>query len=146
MTAWLVDRGLVPAEVMAMCIAVLGEPGPVPRVWDMAQKYDQAVEDTGAATLYRDLYVPASNLFTHANAGSLLRHVTHDDRLTRRPSRAWTRRAPARAADAVVGILAFNIVRRRGSADALFARYAQAHLDRIPPPITVIAGIHYGRS
>ena len=146
MAAWLTDEGLVPADVMSRMVATLGQPGRTPNIREMAKTVDQAIGGNGATSLYRKLYVPASNLFTHANAGSLLRHVTEDDQLTQRPSRAWTRRAPIRAADAAVGILAFNIARRGGTPDALLAQYAEAHLRRVPPPFTVIAGIAYGRS
>jgi hypothetical protein len=146
MVAWLTDEGLVPAEVMDRMVASLGQPGPVPKVWDMAEKVDSALGGNGAASLYRRLYTPTSNLFIHANAGSLLRHVTDNDQLSRRPSRAWTRRAPARCADATVGILAFQIANRMGTPAQRFASYAGAHMRRIPPPITVIAGINYRRS
>jgi hypothetical protein len=112
----------------------------------MAKEVDSALGGNDATGLYRRLYAPTSNLFVHANAGSLLRHVTKDDRLTRRPSRAWTRRAPARCSDAALGILAFQIANRRGSRAGLFAQYASAHLSLVPPPVTVIAGINYGRS
>ncbi len=143
---YLNDTGLVPAEVIERCVAALGEPRPGPKVWDMAKRVEQATGHRGAISLYQRFYVPTSNFFVHANAGSLLRHVGTGDKLTRRPSRAWTRRSPARVADACTGILASAVAERTGRPATGFASYADKHLDRALTPLAVLAGAGLGRS
>ncbi len=143
---YLSDAGHVPAEVIERCVAALGESRRGPKVWDMAKRVEQATGQRGAISLYQRFYVPTSNFFVHANAGSLLRHVGAGDKLTRRPVRAWTRRSPARVADACTGILASAVAERTGRPAMGFARYADKHLDRALTPLAVLAGAGLGRS
>jgi hypothetical protein len=145
-TAYLSDAGLVPTEVIERCVAGFGEPRTGPKVWRMAQHVRETTGETGATSLYRRFYVPTSNFFVHANAGSLLRHVGPGDKLTSRPGRAWTRRSPARVADACVGILASAVAERTSGPAADFTRYADSHLTRALTPVTVMAGGSFGRS
>ncbi len=98
---YLSDAGHVPAEVIERCVAALGESRRGPKVWDMAKRVEQATGQRGAISLYQRFYVPTSNFFVHANAGSLLRHVGAGDKLTRRPVRAAS--SPPRSPSAPAG-------------------------------------------
>src|SRR5260370_1418976 len=66
--------------------------------------------------------------------------------LPRWPVRGWTRRPPARVADACTGILASAVAERTGRPAMGFARYADKHLDRALTPLAVLAGAGLGRS
>jgi hypothetical protein len=143
---YLRDAGHVPAEMMERYVAALGESRRGPKVWDMVKRVEQATGHSGALSLYQRFYVPTSNFFVHANAGSLLRHVGADDKLTRRPGRAWTRCSPARVADTCTGILASAVAERTGRPGMGFARYANKHLDRALTPLAVLAGAGRGQS
>ena len=141
---YLSDAGLVPAEVIEGYVAALGESRRGPKVWDMAKRVEQATGHRGAISLYQRFYVPTSNFFVHANAGSLLRQVGAGDKLTCRPGRARTRRSPACAADACTG-LASAVAERTSRPAKGFARYADKHLDRALTPLAVLAGAGLGQ-
>jgi hypothetical protein len=112
----------------------------------MAKIIDRATGGSGAVSLCRMFYIPTSNFFVHAGAGSLMRHIGPDGKVTRRPARAWTRRSPVRVAEACADILASVIAQRTGKDNALFARYAQRHLRRVLAPLAVMATTRYARS
>jgi hypothetical protein len=143
------DGGLlsgVPRDVLDECIRRLdaGTPADGPKVWDMAEKVDAATGSTIAISLYNRFYRPTSNLAIHAGAASLLRHVRGDNRISRKPSRIWGRRAPARIADACLGgFTAFLADREGGEAAQRIARHAAAYADRhhqrAIPPVTAIS-------
>jgi hypothetical protein len=59
-------------------------------------------------------YRPASALTMHGGAAALLLHVTADGKLTRRPSRTWARRSPARIAGNCLGALTAALASRPG--------------------------------
>jgi hypothetical protein len=148
------DGGLllgVPREVLDECIRRLdaGTPADGPKVWDMAEKVDAATGSTIAISLYNRFYRPTSNLAVHAGAAALLRHVRGDGRTSRKPSRVWGRRAPARIADACLGGLTAFLADREGDAWQRTARhaatYADRHHQRAIPPVTAISLRGLGR-
>jgi hypothetical protein len=135
----------VPHGVLDECIRRLdaGTPADGPKVGVMAGKVDAATRSTIAISLYNRFYRPTSNLAIHAGAAALLRHVRADGKTTRKPSRIWGRRAPARIADACLGGLTAFLADREGTAWQRTARYAATYADRhherAIPPITVIS-------
>ena len=128
--AYFEDAGIVPADVIRECAARLGEPGPAPKVWRMAEAIDEANRNAAARDIYRRFYVPLSNFTVHANGGTLMRHVRHGDKLTCRPSRAWNRRSPARVADAATGLLAAAIAQDAGRLHDKLLSYSNRHIER----------------
>lgn len=126
---------IAPREVIDQCIAAIGEPRRGPTVWTMAERVDEAMKGDDVRSLYRRLYIPTSNFTVHASAGSLLRHVGPGGKLRRRPGRAGARRAPARVADACMGVLATALAADADKRSTRFARYARRHLDRTLLPL-----------
>ena len=53
--AYFEAAGIVPADVIRQCAARLGEPGPAPKVWRMAEAIDEANGNAAARDLYRRL-------------------------------------------------------------------------------------------
>jgi hypothetical protein len=141
----------VPRDVLDECIRRLdaGTPADGPKVWAMAEKVDAATGSTIAISLYNRFYRPTSNLAIHAGAASLLRRVRSDGRTTRKPSRIWGRRAPARIADACLGGLTAFLADREGGSWKDTARhaatYADRHHERAIPPVTAISLSGLGR-
>ena len=141
----------IPREVLDECIRRLdaGTPADGPKVWQMAEKVDAATGSTIAISLYNRFYRPTSNFAVHVGAASLLRHVRHDGRTARRPSRIWGRRAPARIADACLGgltaFLAGREDRSRRQTATQAARYADRHHERAVPPIVATSLGSIGR-
>lgn len=138
--------GMIPPDVLKDAVSKLGTTGRPVGVRDMAKHIDRTLGEDGASKLYDLVYAPTSNHFTHANAGSLIRHVGLDDKLTSKPSAPWVRRSPVRLADASVGVLAVHLARREAVPDGLFARYAEAHLGRILPPLASLVGKRMGKT
>jgi hypothetical protein len=138
----------IPRDVLDECIRRLdaGTPAEGPKVSKMAEKVDAATSATIAISMYNRYYRPTSNLALHAGAASLLRHVRGDGRTTRRPSRVWGRRAPARIADACVGGLTAYLASREGKPWQHAAKYADRHYERVVPPIAAIGLGGPGRS
>lgn len=146
MFGYMADADLIPAEVIERCIAGLGAIGPYPNVRAMVDCVN-AIDSAGdVGSLYRRFYIPTSNFFAHANAASLLRHTGRAGKIKTRPGRAWTRRSPARVADASVGILAEAVAKSSAKPAERFCRYADAHLRRAVTPLAVLAGVGYARS
>jgi hypothetical protein len=137
--AYLEELDIVPAEVIRQCAARLGEPRRPPKVWDLAEAIDKANGSKSARSIYRRLYVPLSNFTVHASGGTLLRHVGRNEKLTRRPSRSWNRRSPARIADAAAGLLAADLAQHAGvphqSPDAPAGRRAALPAWTAPPSV-----------
>ncbi|MBX7555410.1 hypothetical protein K1Y78_47880 [Streptomyces sp. tea 10] len=137
--------GMIPRELLKEAVNKLGDSGRPVGVRDMAKHIDGKLGGDGVSRLYDLVYAPTSNHFTHANAGSLIRHVRPDDKLSSKPSAPWVRRSPVRLADASVGILAVHLARYESVPDGLFARYAQTHLERILPPLASLLGKRMGK-
>ena len=141
----------VSSHVLDECIRRLdtGTPADGPKVWVMAEKVDTATGSTIAISLYNRFYRPTSNFAIHAGAASLLRHVGGDGRTTRRPSRIWGRRAPARISDACLGGLTAFLADREGGSRKHTARYAARYADRhhgrAIPPVAAIGLSGLGR-
>ena len=129
---------IVPAAVIRQCAAKLGDPGPSPKVWQMAKAVDDANGNTAARDIYHRLYVPLSNFTVHASGGTLMRHVRRNDRLSARPSRSWNRRSPARVADAATGLLAAALAQEASKPAARLLRYASRHSERALMPVAVM--------
>ena len=107
--------GMVPRELLKDAVSKLGTPGRSIGVRDMAKHIDGKLGADGVSKLYDLIYAPTSNYFSHANAGSLIRHVRPDDKLSSKPNAPWLRRSPVRLADASVGILAVHLARSERS-------------------------------
>jgi hypothetical protein len=75
----------------------------------------------------------------HGGGWALLRHVSEDSHLTRRPGRTWARRSPARIADACLGALTANMARRAGRPSPLADDYTERHFGRALTPMIVMA-------
>ena len=105
----------------------------------MAKHVDKATGSSVAIDLYKRFYRPTSSLAVHAGAQSLLRHVRGDGRLSRGPGRVWTRRSPARIADACLGILTAVIAQQVGVPYERAIRYADRHADRALTPVVVMS-------
>jgi len=137
---YLSDAGMIPASVLAECIRGLevGTPARGPTVEAMARRVDQATGGSTAISLYKAYYRPASTFAVHAGAGSLLRHVSWDDRITRRPQRTWTRRSPVRIADACLGLLAAAVAQQAGTPYQVAIRYADRHGGRALTPVMIM--------
>jgi hypothetical protein len=138
--------GMVPRELLKDAVSKLGTPGRSIGVRDMAKHIDGKLGADGVSKLYDLIYAPTSNYFSHANAGSLIRHVRPGDKLSSKPSAPWLRRSPVRLADASVGILAVHLARSESVPTDLFSRYAQTHLGRILPPLTSLVGKRMGKT
>jgi hypothetical protein len=138
----------IPRDVLDECIRRLdaGTPAEGPKVWKMAERVDTATGATIAMSMYNRYYRPTSNLALHAGAASLLRHVQGDGSITRRPSRVWGRRAPARIADTCVGGLTAYLAHREGAPWQSAAKYADRHHERAVPPMAAISLGNVGRS
>jgi hypothetical protein len=138
--AYMEETGLVPARVIRECVARLGEPSRrYLQVWDLVTAIDEANDNKTARSLYRRLYVPLSNFTVHAKGGTLLRHVRPNGRIHRRPSRSWTRRSPARVADAATGLLAADLAQRTGVPYQKLLAYANKHMERTFMPMAIMA-------
>jgi hypothetical protein len=137
----------IPRDVLDQCIRRLnaGTPAQGPTVRKMAERVDAATGAAIAISLYNRYYRPTSNLALHAGAASLTRHVRGDGRITRRPSRVWGRRAPARIADACMGGLTAYLAHREDKPWRHVARYADRHHERAVPPIAAISIGNLGR-
>lgn len=144
---FLVDAGVVPAEVLADCIKRLdlGTPRQGPRIDEMARAIDKATGAKDAMDLYNRYYRLTSTFAVHAGAASLLRHVNSDDVVTLRPKRIWTRRSPARIVDACTGILTAQLARLAGSPTPVADEYARRHLRRALAPVFVMTSPGFGR-
>ena len=140
--------GMVPRDLLKDAIAAIGTANKsiTDNVWDMAVFIDGKLGEPGVSNLYGQVYAPISSYFSHANAGSLIRHVSHDDTLRERPLNPWVRRSPVRVADACVGILAVHLGRSEGKPTARFTQYAEAHLRRILPPMATLVGKRMGKA
>ncbi|MEU5314367.1 hypothetical protein [Streptomyces sp. NPDC021562] len=138
--------GIVPPDLLKDAVTKLGNPGRPVGVRDMAKHIDRTLGNDGVSKLYDLVYAPTSNYFTHANAGSLIRHVRPDDRLSSKPSAPWMRRSPVRLADASVGVLAAHLALHESVPADLFARYAEAHSRRILPPLASLLGKRMGKT
>lgn len=138
--------GMVPPDLLKDAVNKLGTPGRPVNVRDMAKHIDRTLGEEGASKLYDLVYAPTSNYLTHANAGSLIRHVRPDSKLSSNPSAPWVRRSPVRLADASVGVLAVHLARRESVPAGLFARYAETHLGRILPPLASLVGKRMGKT
>lgn len=129
---------IVPHDLLKEAVNTLGTPRQAPTVRDMVEHIDKTLGGDRMSKLYGLVYGPVSNYFTHA-AGSLIRHVRPDNKLSNKPRDPWVRRSPVRLADASVGILAEHVARSESAPADIFARYAQNHLDRILPPLASLA-------
>ena len=138
---FLTDADLIPASVLAECIARLnlGTPAKGPALEVMARHVDMSTGGSVATGLYNKYYRPASTLTMHGGAAALLLHVTADDKLTRRPSRTWARRSPARIADSCLGALTAAVAQRAGADYTRAVKYADKHGDRALTPVAVIS-------
>lgn len=129
------------------CVARLGSPSyKYLTVWDMVKAIDEANGNEAARSIYRRLYVPLSNYTVHANGGTLLRHVSRNGQLHRRPSRSLARRSPVRVADAATGFLAADLARRSGRPEEKLLAYANRHYSRTLMPMAVMAFTGMGGS
>lgn len=111
----------------------------LPSAEAMARLVANAADDTLTSDIYKRLYIPLSTLFTHASGLALLRHVPKQAAEIR-PTYAWTKRSPARTADACVGILAAAIARDYGLTPRRFLGYAATHVRRVIPPLPAMVG------
>jgi hypothetical protein len=138
--AYLEEAGIAPASVIRECARALGEPAKTHLTpWDMVQAIDDANDNKAARSIYRRLYMSLSHFTAHAGGGTLIRHVSARGKLRRRPTRAWTRRAPARMIDAATGTLAADLAQHAGKPDAQLIRYASRHEARTIMPMVVMA-------
>ena len=137
---YLSDVGMIPASVLDECIHGLevGAPARGPTVEAMARRVDQATGGSTAISLYKAYYRPASTFAVHAGAGSLLRHVRWDDRITHRPQRTWARRSPVRIADACFGLLTAAVAQQAGIPYQDAIRYADRHGGRALTPVMIM--------
>ena len=137
---YLSDAGMIPPRVLAECIRGLdvGTPARGPTVEAMARRVDQATGGSTAISLYKAYYRPASTFAVHAGAGSLLRHVSWDDRITRRPQRTWARRSPVPIADACFGLLTAAVAQQAGTPHREAVRYADRHGGRALTPVMIM--------
>jgi hypothetical protein len=133
------DADLGTRETVNGAVTALGELGPDLKVRDLALWLEREQELVQAATLYHVYYVPLSHLFSRAYAFSLMRHVSPNGNLRRRPAFQWTRCSAARVADGCAGLLAANIADVSGARTEPFLRYATAHFHRALPPALTFA-------
>jgi len=137
--SYLFDAGLGSRGAVDGAVTALGELGPDLNVRDLALWLEREQELLQAATLYHSYYVPLSHLFSRAYAFSLMRHVSPNGSLCRRPAFQWTRCSAARVADGCAGLLAANIADVSGARTEPFLRYATAHFDRALTPAFAFA-------
>jgi hypothetical protein len=142
---FLVDAAVIPRDVLDECVRRLeaGTPARGPSVESMSVRVDAAMGASLASGLYKRFYRPASHFALHAGAGSLLRHVRGDGRITSRPTRLCGRRAPVRIADACLGGLTAVLASKAGVPYQYAAKYADRHGGRSLAPIasTSLSGI-----
>jgi hypothetical protein len=138
--SYLLDLGLVPKEVLDDAVAALGRTRTLPQPKDMAELADAKLPGSGVISLYKRFYKPTSTFFVHANAASLLRHVTADNTLTDKPRFPWTYRSAVRVADCAVGLLAAAVAEHAGEPSGEFAAYGDAHIARAFTPVAVVFG------
>jgi hypothetical protein len=136
--ACLGTAGIVPADVIAECVAALGTSRSPLKVWDMVLAIDAANDNTAARYMYQAFYVPLSEFTVHANGGTLMRHVRRHDKLASRPLRASSRRSPVRVADGVTALLAAAIAADSGKPHQKLVAYAERHNQRALLPIAFI--------
>jgi hypothetical protein len=141
MLKFMADGGMLPREVLDECIRRLsaGDPARGPGVEEMAQLVDKATGASIATGLYDRYYRPTSNFALHAGAASLMRHVRADGKITRRPSRVWGRRAPARIVDACLGALTAVLAGQAGTPCLYAVRYADRHGERVLAPVVAVS-------
>lgn len=138
--AYLEEAGIAPASVIRECVRALGEPAKSHLTpWEMVQAIDDANDNMAARNIYRRLYLSLSHFTVHAGGGTLIRHVNSRGKLRRRPTKAWTRRAPARVIDAATGTLAADLARHASRPDARLIQYASRHEVRTIVPVVVMA-------
>ena len=137
---------VVPRNLLEESVSKVGTAGRSVGVRDMAKYIDRELGGDGTSKLYGLVYAPTSNYFSHANAGTLIRHVRPDDTLSRKPANPWLRRSPVRVADASVGILAVHLARYESVPAEAFSKYAKAHLARVLPPLLSLLGKRMGKS
>jgi hypothetical protein len=138
--AYLEEAGIAPASVIRECARALGEPAKAHLTpWDMVQAIDDANGNKAARSIYRRLYLSLSHFIVHVGGGTLIRHVSVRGKLRRRPTKAWSRRAPARMIDAATGTLAADLAQHAGKPDAQLIRYASRHEARTIMPVMVMA-------
>lgn len=137
--SYLSDAGLRSREAVDGAVTALGELDPDLNLRDLALWLEREQELAQAATLYHSYYVPLSNLFSGACAFSLMRHISPNGSLRRRPAFQWTRCSAARVADGCAGLLAANIADVSGARTEPFLRYATAHFDRALTPAFTVA-------
>lgn len=146
MAGYLVDDGVLSKDVLARMLGTIGEPKAGPTFWQIVEKVEQCPGGAGAISLYRRFYVPTSTFFVHANAASLLRHVTRGDAVSEKPMVPWTLTSAVRVGDACVGLLARAVAKHAGADIGEFGTYAEDHLKRAFTPVAVVAGKGMGRS
>jgi hypothetical protein len=111
----------------------------------MAKTVDSANANAAARDICSRFYVPLSHFTVHAGGGTLIRHVRRGDSLSARPSRAWNRRSPARAADGMTGIFAAALAQEAGKPTEELLGYAGRHIDRAIMPVAAMGlGGHGG--
>jgi hypothetical protein len=138
--AYIEEADLVPEQVIRKCVARLGSPSDrYLSVWGMVTAIDAANGNTAARSIYRRLYVPLSNYSVHANGGTLMRQVSGNGKLRRRPSRAWGRRSPVRAVDAATGFLAADLAEQSGQPHEKLLAYGNRHYRRTLMPMAFMA-------
>jgi len=138
-TSYITEAGLISAEALDSAIAALGETGPDLNIRELANTLAERHDLPIVRDLYAAYYVPLSHFFVHANAWTMLRHVSPDGALRRKPDFPWARRGPARLSDACTGLLAGNIAAQEGRSAKPFLAYAQAHVDRLVSPLLAFA-------
>jgi hypothetical protein len=137
--AYVEEAGLAPADVIRESVARLGKPSDrYLTPWNMVVAIDDVNGNHAARSIYRRLLIPLSNYTVHANGGTLLRHVRRNGKLRHRPSLTWTRRGPARAADAATGLLAADLAKRAGVPHDRLVAYANRHSERTLMPMIVM--------
>jgi hypothetical protein len=141
MLKFMADAGVLPRAVLDECIQRLdiGDPAQGPGVETMAKRVDAATGASIATSLYNRYYRPTSNFALHAGAASLLRHVRGDGKITRRPSRVWGRRAPARIADTCLGALTIVLAGQAGVSRQHAVRYTDWHSERVLAPVVSVS-------
>jgi len=110
--SYIADTGLMSKEAIDSATATLGELGPDLNIRSLANTLADQHHLPVAKRLYAAYYVPLSHFFVHANAFTLMRHVSQDGALHRDPEFSWARRPAARLADACTGLLAGHIARQ----------------------------------
>jgi hypothetical protein len=146
MLAEITKDGLVSQATVDGAMESFGKQGPHLKIWDMVQRVEKEPGRAGIVSLYRNFYMPTSNMFAHPSAATLLRHVGSDGQLTDRPDLPWSRRSAVRTADACLGLLATAVAEATGDPPEVFARYAEDHRSRMLTPFVFIVGQGFRQS